>query len=45
MKWTCKIPGKDDTDWEGGMYPLDIIFTEEYPTKPPLVGMAGTSSV
>lgn len=38
MKWTCKIPGKADTDWAGGLYPLSIIFSEDYPTKPPLVG-------
>jgi ubiquitin-conjugating enzyme E2 I len=36
MKWVCKIPGKADTNWAGGMYPLDIIFSEGYPAKPPL---------
>lgn len=23
------------TDWEGGYYPLTLIFTEDYPSKPP----------
>eukprot|EP00878_Enallax_costatus_P005684 GHUV01005961.1.p1 GENE.GHUV01005961.1~~GHUV01005961.1.p1 ORF type:complete len:160 (+),score=7.96 GHUV01005961.1:240-719(+) len=35
-KWSCKIPGKADTDWAGGLYPLSIVFSEEYPTKPPM---------
>ncbi|KAK9805990.1 hypothetical protein WJX73_001322 [Symbiochloris irregularis] len=35
MKWRCTIPGKDNTDWSGGMYPLTMEFTEDYPAKPP----------
>jgi len=35
MKWNCHIPGKSDTDWEGGFYPLTMEFSEDYPTKPP----------
>jgi ubiquitin-conjugating enzyme E2 I len=31
----CGIPGKAGTIWEGGVYPLTIEFTEEYPSKPP----------
>lgn len=37
MKWKCHIPGKADTDWDGGFYPLTMEFTEDYPTKPPKV--------
>ena len=37
MKWKCHIPGKADTDWAGGFYPLTMEFTEDYPTKPPKV--------
>lgn len=35
MKWSCGIPGKEKTMWEGGMFKLDMIFPDEYPTKPP----------
>jgi ubiquitin-conjugating enzyme E2 I len=35
LLWKCGIPGKKGTDWEGGVYHLNIIFTEEYPNKPP----------
>ncbi|PWA55797.1 ubiquitin-conjugating enzyme/RWD-like protein [Artemisia annua] len=35
MKWNCIIPGKAGTDWEGGYYPLTLIFTDDYPSKPP----------
>merc|ERR1711939_1049375 len=35
MKWSCGIPGKSDTIWEGGVSPLTMEFTEEYPSKPP----------
>jgi ubiquitin-protein ligase len=38
MRWTCLIPGKEGTDWEGGLYPLTIMFTNDYPSKPPIVG-------
>lgn len=37
MKWKCHIPGKADTDWDGGFYPLALEFSEDYPTKPPKV--------
>ncbi|KAI9892252.1 MAG: E2 SUMO-conjugating protein ubc9 [Vezdaea aestivalis] len=33
--WECGIPGKEKTIWEGGLFKLDIVFPEEYPTKPP----------
>ncbi|KAL8504897.1 hypothetical protein ACS0TY_016187 [Phlomoides rotata] len=35
MVWHCIIPGKSNTDWEGGYYPLTMKFTQDYPTKPP----------
>ena len=41
MKWTCGIPGKAGTDWEGGVYPLTIEFSEDYPAKPPKVRERG----
>jgi ubiquitin-conjugating enzyme E2 I len=37
MKWKCYIPGKPNTDWEGGFYPLTMEFSDDYPTKPPKV--------
>ncbi|KYQ93484.1 putative E2 enzyme Ubc9 [Tieghemostelium lacteum] len=33
--WNCGIPGKAGTIWEGGVYPLTIEFSEDYPSKPP----------
>eukprot|EP00270_Netrium_digitus_P011746 TRINITY_DN3748_c0_g1_i1.p1 TRINITY_DN3748_c0_g1~~TRINITY_DN3748_c0_g1_i1.p1 ORF type:complete len:163 (+),score=19.85 TRINITY_DN3748_c0_g1_i1:115-603(+) len=35
MAWKCILPGKKDTDWEGGFYPLTMLFSEDYPSKPP----------
>eukprot|EP01095_Lingulamoeba_sp_RSL-Kostka_P012516 TRINITY_DN4984_c0_g1_i1.p1 TRINITY_DN4984_c0_g1~~TRINITY_DN4984_c0_g1_i1.p1 ORF type:complete len:176 (+),score=60.55 TRINITY_DN4984_c0_g1_i1:50-529(+) len=35
LTWNCGIPGKADTDWEGGLYPVVCYFSEEYPSKPP----------
>lgn len=35
LKWNCGIPGKDKTLWAGGVYPLTLTFTEDYPAKPP----------
>jgi len=37
MEWQCYIPGKEGTDWEGGYYPLEMRFSEDYPAKPPYV--------
>ncbi|GAB2269608.1 SUMO-conjugating enzyme sce1 [Dionaea muscipula] len=36
MIWHCTIPGKQGTDWEGGNYPLTLLFSEDYPSKPPI---------
>jgi ubiquitin-conjugating enzyme E2 I len=35
FRWICGIPGKKETAWEGGVYPLTLEFSEEYPAKPP----------
>ena len=35
MKWVTGIPGKEGTDWSGGLYKVVMEFTEEYPSKPP----------
>jgi len=35
--WNCAIPGKPDTIWEGGLYPITLQFGKDYPAKPPRV--------
>ncbi|KAH8246397.1 hypothetical protein KR026_003267 [Drosophila bipectinata] len=35
MLWDCGVPGKKGTPWQGGIFWLEVTFTEEYPTKPP----------
>lgn len=35
LHWKCMIPGKAGSIWEKGLYPLDLIFSENYPSKPP----------
>lgn len=35
MEWSVGIPGKVNTDWEGGIYPVTVRFSQEYPSKPP----------
>eukprot|EP01147_Barroeca_monosierra_P008551 gene8551-10271_t len=35
MNWTCTIPGKEGTPWQGGFYKLKMIFSEDYPMAPP----------
>ena len=37
MTWACGIPGKAGTPWEGGLYKVEMAFTDDYPSKPPLV--------
>ena len=37
VKWSCGVPGKKGTPWEGGLYKVEILFTEDYPSKAPLV--------
>lgn len=35
MHWECAVPGKESTDWHGGLYALRLTFSSDYPTKPP----------
>ncbi|PRP87022.1 hypothetical protein PROFUN_05004 [Planoprotostelium fungivorum] len=35
MVWECGIPGKPGNNWTGGLYPLVMEFSEDYPSKPP----------
>lgn len=35
MHWDVVIPGKPNTIWEGGAYKMEMIFSDEYPSKPP----------
>ncbi|CBZ55578.1 Ubiquitin carrier protein, related [Neospora caninum Liverpool] len=37
MKWNAVIFGPEDTPWEGGTFQLEMIFSNEYPNRPPLV--------
>ena len=33
--WNCKIPGKAGGPWDGGLFAINIEFSEEFPNKPP----------
>ncbi|GMK56012.1 hypothetical protein CspeluHIS016_0210680 [Cutaneotrichosporon spelunceum] len=35
MVWDVGIPGKEGTDWAGGIYVVTMTFPDDYPTKPP----------
>jgi ubiquitin-conjugating enzyme E2 I len=35
MLWEAGIPGKEGTDWDGGLYKVQMEFSDEYPSKPP----------
>ncbi len=35
MKWEAGVPGKEGTDWEGGVFKVSMEFSEDYPSKPP----------
>ncbi|CAH6721218.1 SUMO-conjugating enzyme Ubc9p [[Candida] jaroonii] len=35
--WRAGIPGRKDTIWEEGIYPITINFPNDYPSKPPKV--------
>ncbi len=35
MQWECGIPGKKGTPWEGGTYTLTVVFSDDFPSKPP----------
>jgi len=36
LNWEVVIPGKDGTIWEGARIPMSMVFTEDYPNKPPV---------
>ena len=35
MQWDCGIPGPANSDWAGGVYPLRMTFSEDFPVTPP----------
>ncbi len=37
MTWNCLVPGKEGSNWEGGLYPVTLSFPKTYPQHPPLV--------
>ena len=37
MEWDALIFGPENTPFEDGTFKLKMVFTEEYPNKPPLV--------
>uniref|UniRef100_A0A7S3DLI0 UBC core domain-containing protein n=1 Tax=Palpitomonas bilix TaxID=652834 RepID=A0A7S3DLI0_9EUKA len=36
-KWDATILGPDETPWEGGCFPLKLVFPRDYPERPPRV--------
>lgn len=36
LTWHCRVPGKEGTIWEGGVYPVKLAFSTDYPTRPPV---------
>lgn len=36
MKWEAGIPGKEGTNWEGGIFKVTMEFSSDYPMKPPV---------
>ena len=37
MTWETGIPGKNGTDWEGGVFKVTMEFSDEYPSKVEIV--------
>lgn len=37
FKWTAIICGPEGTEWEGGVFKLNMTFTDQYPNKAPAV--------
>ena len=37
LHWTAGIPGKANTDWAGGVFKVSMTFSQDYPSKPPIV--------
>lgn len=36
MKWSCKIPGPENTEWQGRLYGVTLEFSATYPSSPPV---------
>ena len=36
MHWEFQIPGKEGTDWQGGLFKVTMDFTNNYPADPPI---------
>ena len=45
LEWSAVIIGPEETPFEDGIFALVMNFTEEYPTKPPAVWLAGESGL
>lgn len=39
LEWHYVLEGADDSDYKGGFYHGKIIFTSQYPFKPPAIVM------
>ena len=37
MHWKCKIPGPNNSPFEGGLFSLELFFCTQYPKKGPMV--------
>lgn len=37
QNWVAGIPGKENTIWADGVYPITLNFPNDYPSKPPKV--------
>ncbi|KAG2499299.1 hypothetical protein HYH03_002877 [Edaphochlamys debaryana] len=35
-RWQCRIPGPAKTAWAEGLYPLEVVFGDNYPSEPPV---------
>ncbi|ORY33441.1 ubiquitin-conjugating enzyme/RWD-like protein [Naematelia encephala] len=35
MQWEVGIPGKEATNWAGGIYKVNMAFPDDFPSKPP----------
>ena len=40
--WRCSVFGPSDTEWEGGVFQLQMQFGVDYPQKPPTVKFTST---
>eukprot|EP00672_Neobodo_designis_P019098 CAMPEP_0174827140 /NCGR_PEP_ID=MMETSP1114-20130205/518_1 /TAXON_ID=312471 /ORGANISM="Neobodo designis, Strain CCAP 1951/1" /LENGTH=164 /DNA_ID=CAMNT_0016060747 /DNA_START=103 /DNA_END=597 /DNA_ORIENTATION=+ len=37
MEWEAVLPGPEETPWEGGLFSLEMKFSDDYPNTPPRV--------